>query len=85
MKCPTQGSCSASCSYFLTTSFFTMDLILFGWQLFASRTVLLDVTVVFLHSALKVIPRPSCVANVLASLTDGPKGLLFFGVLIGSN
>ena len=45
-----------------------MDLILFGWQLFASRTVLLDVTVVFLHSALKVISRPSCVANVLASL-----------------
>ena len=40
-----------------------MDLILFGWQLFASRTVLLDVTVVFfLHSALKVISRPSCVA-----------------------
>ena len=45
-----------------------MGLIFFGWHLFASRAVLLDVTVVSLHLASQVIFRPSCVANVLASL-----------------
>ena len=45
-----------------------MDLILLGWQFFPSRTVLLDITVVFLYSALKVISRLSCLANVLASV-----------------